>query len=188
MFGGSVEVQTKKIYIASLRVKLDSACQEVLRWVWPSTTQNRLLFIQNHYLRACTTSGKKLLICVRNNPWETIGKVPFCSSITLIPPFNFNTQDSPESETKLLHARQYLSHLHRSHETCVIECSSSEIYTVISPKASYAWLQNPWTWLLNTFQLAYISSTTCMFRSHRQDWEGLVCSTRKWNSKSFGCM
>ena len=53
ILGGSVEVYTKIIEdscIASLRIKLILACQEVGRWVWPSMNQNRLLFIQTQTL------------------------------------------------------------------------------------------------------------------------------------------
>jgi len=40
----------KNILSGSLRVKNILACQEVLKWVWPSTNRNWLLFIQSQTL------------------------------------------------------------------------------------------------------------------------------------------
>jgi hypothetical protein len=68
--------------MSSLRVKLILACQEAPTWVWPSIYQNRLVFIQfKYYLRACTTSGKKLMILYAENQWKIIT----CQLLTKVP-------------------------------------------------------------------------------------------------------
>ena len=50
MLGGCVKILTKIIVYQSLVVKLTVACQEVLKWVWPSINLNKLLYIQSQTL------------------------------------------------------------------------------------------------------------------------------------------
>ena len=68
VFGSSLETirrfqQRKHSTLNRLRVKLNFASQEVLKWVWPSTNRNRfnLHSLFKHYLREHNASGKKVL-------------------------------------------------------------------------------------------------------------------------------
>jgi hypothetical protein len=55
--------EQRTFYKGSLRIKLTLACQEVPEWAWPSMNWNTSFkFKFKHYLRACTTSGKKSLL------------------------------------------------------------------------------------------------------------------------------
>ena len=61
----------RTLYMGSLSIKLMLTCQEVLKWVWLSMNQTRILFIEIQTLpQACTTSGKKSLILYAKTPTE----------------------------------------------------------------------------------------------------------------------
>ena len=88
MIWGQHWFEQRTLYICSLRVKLILGCQEVLIWVWPSTEQNRLLFIKLHTTSVHAPQMEKKY-CMQNNQWKSQGtnsiqKVPLSWRVTQI--------------------------------------------------------------------------------------------------------
>jgi hypothetical protein len=66
--------ERRTFFIGSMTVNLIWACQEVLRQVWPSMNQNRLLFIQIQNTTSKHAQVERYYrFCMQNNQWEIMG-------------------------------------------------------------------------------------------------------------------
>ena len=69
----------RTLYVSSLRVKLVLECQEVLKWVWPSTNPNKLLFNQIQTLSPSTHHKWQEIVdvvCKTTNRYSHRGPTP----------------------------------------------------------------------------------------------------------------